>query len=104
MSRQIIVLEEAEDELIAAERWYESRRSGLGRDFRLAIHEAIERLSANPLASPSLLNTPKALGTRQVLVTRFPYSIIFIGHEADIWLVAFAHQSRRPGYWRDRLE
>ena len=58
MSRQIIVLEEAEEELIAAERWYESQQPGLGREFRLAVHEAMARLSANPLASPALLRAP----------------------------------------------
>jgi toxin ParE1/3/4 len=104
MSRQIIVLDEAEDELIAAERWYENRRPGLGHEFRLAIDEAMERLNAAPLAASPLLSIPVTLGARQVIVKRFPYSVIFIEHESDLWVVAFAHQSRRPGYWRDRLD
>jgi len=104
MSQQIIVLDEAEDELIAAERWYENRRPGLGREFRLAIDEAMERLNAAPLAAAPALSLPTSLGARQVIVKRFPYSVIFIEHEADLWLVAFAHQSRRPGYWRNRLD
>jgi hypothetical protein len=29
MSQQVIVLDEAEDELIEAQKWYESQRSGL---------------------------------------------------------------------------
>ncbi len=103
MSQQIIVLDEAEDELIAAEHWYENQRPGLGREFRLAIVEAIDRLNAAPLAASSLMNLPFGSGARQLLVKRFPYSIIFIEHESDLWIVAFAHQSRRPGYWRDRL-
>jgi hypothetical protein len=65
MSRQIIVLDAAEDELIAAERL--------------------------------------ALCVRQVIVKPFPYSVIFIEHQSGLWVVAFAHQSRRPGYWRNRL-
>jgi len=103
MSRPIIVLDEAEDELVAAERWYENRRPGLGREFRLAIDEAMERLNAAPLLASALLSIPIALGARQVIVKRFPYSVIFIEHDADLWVVAFAHQSRRPGYWRNRL-
>jgi hypothetical protein len=34
MSHRIIVLDEAEDELIAAQRWYETQRAGLGQEFR----------------------------------------------------------------------
>ena len=103
MSRQIIVLDEAEDELIAAAHWYENHRPGLGREFRLAIDEAMDRLNAAPLAVPPLLSVPVTLGARQVFVKRFPYSVIFIEHDSDLWVVAFAHQSRRPGYWRDRV-
>lgn len=104
MSRQIIVLDEAEDELIAAERWYEDRVPGLGREFRLALDEAMEQLAATPLAASPVLSIPISLGARQIIVKRFPYSIIFIEHESDFWVAAFAHQSRRPGYWRDRLD
>ena len=32
MSHRIIVLDEAEDELIAAQRWYETQRAGLVRN------------------------------------------------------------------------
>ena len=48
MSQQIIVLDEAEDELVAAERWYEHRRPGLGSEFRVAIDEAMAQLNAAP--------------------------------------------------------
>jgi hypothetical protein len=29
---------------------------------------------------------------------------VFIDHDEDLWIVAFAHQHRRPGYWRERLK
>lgn len=104
MSQQIIVLAEAEDELIAAAKWYERRRPGLGQGFRIAIAEAMERLSLAPQAASPVLSVPASLGARQVFVKRFPYAIIFIEHDLDLWVVAFSHQSRRPGYWRDRIE
>ncbi|MBM4262846.1 MAG: hypothetical protein FJ145_15630 [Deltaproteobacteria bacterium] len=103
MSRQVVVLTEAEDELIAAARWYERQRTGLGQESRSAIADAMERLIEAPQAAAPVLTVPLSLGARQVFVKRFPYSIIFIEQE-DIWIVAFAHQSRRPGYWRDRVE
>ena len=104
MSQLLIVLDEAEDELIEAEKWYERQRSGLGREFRTAIDEGMERLLKAPLAASPIVNLPPSLGARRVLVKRFPYSIVFIEHGEDLWVVAFAHHRRRPGYWRERLE
>ena len=104
MSRRLIVLDEAEDELIEAEKWYERQRSGLGREFRAAIDDGIERLLKAPLAASPIVNLPPSIGARRVLVKRFPYSIVFIEHGEDLWVVAFAHHRRKPGYWRERLE
>ena len=104
MSGRIIVLEEAEDELIEAQKWYDRQRQGLGREFREAIDEAIQRLVKAPLAASPILNIPAYINARRVIVKRFPYSIIFIEHEDDLWVVAFARQHRRPGYWRERLK
>jgi len=104
MSQRLIVLDEAEDELIEAEKWYERQRPGLGREFRAAIDEGMERLLKAPLAASPVVNLPPSIVARRVLVKRFPYSIVFIEHADDLWVVAFAHHRRRPGYWRERLE
>jgi toxin ParE1/3/4 len=104
MSQRVIVLNEAEDELIEAEKWYERQRPGLGQEFRAAIDEAMERLLKTPLAASPIINLPPSIGARRLLVKRFPYSIVFIGHNEDLWVVAFAHQHRRPGYWQGRLK
>ena len=58
MSGRIIVLEEAEDELIEAQKWYDRQRQGLGREFREAIDEAIQRLVKAPLAASPILTSP----------------------------------------------
>jgi hypothetical protein len=34
----------------------------------------------------------------------FPYSIVYRVESSRVLVVAGAHTSRRPGYWRDRLE
>jgi toxin ParE1/3/4 len=104
MSQRVIVLDEAEDELIEAQKWYETQRSGLGQEFRSAIDEAMERLLKAPLTASPIVNLPPSIGARRVLVKRFPYSIVFINHDEDLWVVPFAHQHRRPGYWRERLK
>jgi plasmid stabilization system protein ParE len=104
MSQRLIVLDEAEEELIEAENWYERQRPGLGREFRAVIDEGMERLVQAPLAASPIANIPAFVGARRILVKRFPYSIVFIEHGEDLWVVAFAHQHRRPGYWRERLQ
>ena len=104
MSQRLIVLDEAEEELIAAEKWYEKQRAGLGPEFRTAIDEGMERLVKAPLAASPIVNVPALIGARRVFVKRFPYSIVFIEHGEDLWVIAFAHNRRKPGYWRERLE
>lgn len=104
MSQRLIVLDEAEDELIEAEKWYERQRPGLGGEFRTAIDEGMERLLQAPLAASPIVNVPAFIGTRRILVKRFPYLIVFIEHGEDLWVVTFAHHHRRPGYWRERLQ
>ena len=104
MSGRVTVLEEAEDELIEAQKWYERQRQGLGKEFREAIDEAMQRLVKTPLAASPVLNIPSSISARRVIVKRFPYSIVFIEHEDELWVIAFAHQHRRPGYWRKRLK
>lgn len=40
--------------------------------------------------------------TRRFPLRRFPYSIIYQLKPDEIRVIALAHQSRRPGYWRGR--
>ncbi len=104
MTRRLIVLDEAEEELVAAEARYEDRRPGLGVEFRLAIDDAMERLREAPGAAPLLRTVPSSLGVRNLHAKRFPYSVVFLEHDTTLWVVAVAHQRRRPGYWRQRIE
>lgn len=41
-------------------------------------------------------------GARRYLLQRFPYFVYFIEFEEKIWVVAFAHTSRKPFYWEKR--
>jgi len=59
MSRRVIVLDDAEQELIDAQRWYDKQRRDLGREFRIAIEEAIERLLKQPSIAVPVIKLPK---------------------------------------------
>ncbi|MBX9791997.1 MAG: type II toxin-antitoxin system RelE/ParE family toxin [Pirellulales bacterium] len=88
----------AVDELRGAMQWY-AQRSVAARDrFRAAIFEAVERIAANPE-----LPSPLVAHYRYVRPRRFPYLIVYeIRSDGTPFVVAVAHASRRPGYWRKR--
>lgn len=103
MSARIIVLDDAEAELLEATLWYEAKRPGLGREFRDVVAEAMDRLAEAPSVALPVRSVSPGLGARCVFVKRFPYSVVFFVQGEELWVVAFAHQHRRPGYWRNRL-
>ena len=41
-------------------------------------------------------------GKRRLLMKRFRYALIYSVVDDQIRILAIAHQSRRPGYWRRR--
>jgi len=47
---------------------------------------------------------PHDVAARRVPVSRFPYHVVYLEWESVIRILAFAHDSREPGYWHSRLE
>jgi plasmid stabilization system protein ParE len=86
-------------ELTEAVRWYESKRPGLGGELLDEFSASIARLVLNPESG-----NPMSLDqrTRRLLVTRFPYQIVYRVCPSEIVIVALAHLKRRPGYWTHR--
>jgi toxin ParE1/3/4 len=41
-------------------------------------------------------------GVRQVLLHKFPYSLLYTVESDHVFVLAVMHQSRSPGYWRGR--
>ena len=89
----------ASEELAEAVGWYELRRSALGRDFFDAIVRTIDLISTHPEIGTERTGR---LPNRELRVPRFPYRIVYRIREDDIYVIAVAHTSRRPGYWRGR--
>ncbi len=40
---------------------------------------------------------------RRFPVRAFPYHLIYLPDAGDVYIVAFAHERQRPGYWRSRM-
>ena len=41
---------------------------------------------------------------KECVLTRLPYSIVYLDETDAIRVVAFAHKKRRRGYWKSRLK
>lgn len=88
----------ASTELAEAVRWYEQQRPGLGGDLFDAVVATIDLIRAHPEIGAARGRLP----TRQMRVPRFPYHVVYRVRELDVSVVALAHTSRRPGYWKHR--
>ncbi len=96
------VVAAAEREALKAAFWYNKQRSGLGDDFLLEVDECVIGVANDPQQ-----HTPVEMGrsrreVRCSLVKRFPYAVYFEVLPAEIVVLAVAHTSRRPFYWRSR--
>lgn len=78
--------------------WYAERSMSLARRFRDELLSAYSAAADSPSRYPSYLH-----GTRRVLLRRFPYFIVFLEWQDEIFVVAVAHAKRCPGYWRKRI-
>ncbi len=101
--RWIRILQQAAEETTEAAAWYESERAGLGTEFAQAIDAAIDLLEQDIVPLTAMPGVAGARGAKRLLLRRFPYDIIVRESSEAIMIVAVAHHSRRPGYWRSRL-
>ena len=99
MTLPIRILPEAVAELTEAVRWYEAKRRGLGRDLLHETAKVVDRLEENPRGGMPMSTDQR---TRRLLVSRFPYQVVYRLRPDEIVVVAVAHLKRRPGYWKDR--
>ena len=88
---------EAEAELEDAALFYESRMPGLGKSFAAEVERTIYLIREFPDAG-----SPAGPTRRRVLVSRFPYSVVYRHDAESVIILAVAHQRRSPGYWRQR--
>lgn len=93
----------AAEEAAEAAAWYENESPGLGTDFERAIDAALDLLEQDIVPLVSVPGVAGRRGVRRLLLRRFPYAVVVVEWQAEIVVIAFAHQARRPGYWRGRL-
>ena len=89
---------EAELEVIESAAWYESEVPGLGLEFGEEVERVIELLLENPELGSAVDGD-----IRHFVLRRFPFSVIYAVVGPLIYVLAVAHGSRGPGYWKSRL-
>jgi len=81
----------------AAHAWYAERSPAAAVAFVTELDSAVEAIAEQPTRWPRYL-----YGTRRYLLRRFPYAVVYREVPGSVLVVAFAHCSRRPGYWKER--
>jgi plasmid stabilization system protein ParE len=78
--------------------WYAERSVEAAARFIDAVDAAVRRIRESADALPVLSGK-----YRRVRVEKFPHLLVFYARtDREIRVVAVAHTSRRPGYWRRR--
>ena len=68
--------------------------------FKQRVEEGLSSIASNPERFPPVADLP---GVQRIHLKQFPFSLLYINRADEIWVVALAHGSRRPGYWKDRI-
>ena len=92
----------AEDELRAAVAWYEMRQQGLGVRFFAEVGRVLDLILRHPGLGDPVPRVRAEYGALRVPLRRFPYFVAYRERGEEIQVIAVAHASRKPGYWRHR--
>ena len=89
---------QAQLELFEATQWYLADGGpAVAERFEWAVQRALRLLAFMPR-----LGSPSYPGVRTWPLKRFPYTLVYRVKGEMISVIAVAHQSREPGYWRGR--
>jgi len=95
---------EAETEIAHEIRFYERESPGLGDELWTEIQRAVRLISEHPLIGSTVPRVQVKPLVRRIRLRRFPFYLVYREFDDEIELVALAPMSKRPRYWRSRLE
>jgi hypothetical protein len=90
--------EAADAELTEAVAYYDGKASGLGDRFLAEVKDATRLIERYPEIAPV-----KDFGVLVKVLSRFPYSLMYLLEPDELFVLAVAHHSKRPAYWADRV-
>jgi plasmid stabilization system protein ParE len=96
---KVIFSKYARQELDDATHYYEIEYQGLGKRFRDEVRKAAKRISKYP-AAWSLEHCE----VRKCILHKFPYKLLYSIESNHVFIIAVAHQHRKPDYWIEKNE
>ncbi|MFC5931151.1 hypothetical protein D6T64_13475 [Cryobacterium melibiosiphilum] len=94
----------ARDEFLDAYERYSAFEDGrLGDEFADAAEAAAEFILRWPDAAAPFRGRRREPMVRTWHLGKFPYNVVYAVREGDIFMLVYAHESRRPAYWVRRL-
>jgi toxin ParE1/3/4 len=102
VTKPVRVEAEVEEELRAAVAWYEAQRSDLGAALLAEVQRVIDLIENVPGVGAQVPRVRTRYETRRIPLRRFPYVVVYRERTEVSQVIAFAHTSRKPGYWRSR--
>lgn len=96
--KKIIFLDPATEELAEAAAFYNDRVEGLGKQLISEFERVINRIRQQPASGHSM-----NAHTRRMLLSRFPYAVLYREENEAIVVVAFMYKHRKPDYWVGRV-
>ncbi len=77
--------------------FYELQQYGLGKSFKDEVKKAVLRIAEYPTAWSN-----ESGEVRKYLLHKFPYKLLYSIESDHIFIIAIAHQHRKPNYWVER--
>jgi plasmid stabilization system protein ParE len=86
-------------EIRDAIQWYRDRDERAGAELRTLIAAAEELVQRSPESWAAYFH-----GTRGFRFQQYPFVLAYVIRGETVFVVALAHTSLKPGYWRERLD
>ena len=93
---RVVFSKNAALELVDAVDYFNQEHPALGNRSENEVKKAVERISEYP-TSWSLERGE----IRKYLMHKFPYKLLYSIEKDHLFIIAIAHQHRRPDYWID---
>ena len=77
---------------------YQNQADGLGKDYLSELESSFQTIQELPNTWPKFKKE-----FRRFLLSKFPFSVIYQSNENTVFVVAVMHNSRKPGYWNERV-
>lgn len=99
----IEILDKALEEASEAAAWYEKECKGLGYNFYNAIEAAFDIIESKAIPLSPIPYKTNRINIKRLPLKRFPFDIVVLERPQKTIIIAIAHQSRKPGYWKKRI-